>query len=301
MRQSILVLGFVLAGVCCLKNMVIDDISKRGGVTYKVTLHVYSGREDPKWEIDHTSPHYARIAKAFKSVKSTPLCKHLGYRGFLVETTLRSGRKRSWTFGCDKHRDIADMLLKSSPFSLDACAKAAVKGKVHPRHEQPTKSKPKTKRLVSNIPCSTLYEPDVWNQDPGIRLRNNCYNYATNRQTNTFAQPGRASGVDIHGHIYVNFVYDACLSDGLTALSGPSPGDECLIVLVIWPGCDFHFYRRDQDLYWSHKPGSTPVINTDASGALIQNIETADHGLYTDFGGYLGVGSDIHINLTTIM
>ncbi|KAL4218761.1 hypothetical protein ACF0H5_021348 [Mactra antiquata] len=117
-KQLILVLGLVLAGVCCLRNMVDDDISKRCGVTYEVTLDVYSGREDPKWEINHTRQFYARIAKAYKSVPSTHLCKNLGYRGFLVKTTQRCGRKRSWTVGCNKYIDLVEMVLESCPFSL---------------------------------------------------------------------------------------------------------------------------------------------------------------------------------------
>src|SRR5690606_15255980 len=33
------------------------------------------------------------------------------------------------------------------------------------------------------------YNPGKWNNDPNIRTRNNCYNYANDKITNTFAQP----------------------------------------------------------------------------------------------------------------
>ena len=38
------------------------------------------------------------------------------------------------------------------------------------------------------------YNPGFWNNDATVRTRNNCYNYASNKRTNTFAQPeiGRA-------------------------------------------------------------------------------------------------------------
>ncbi|MEX3816636.1 hypothetical protein AB3X96_42075 [Paraburkholderia sp. BR13439] len=38
------------------------------------------------------------------------------------------------------------------------------------------------------------YYPGFWNNDPNIRAPNNCYNYASNKRTDTFAQPGRSSG-----------------------------------------------------------------------------------------------------------
>src|SRR5439155_2191799 len=41
--------------------------------------------------------------------------------------------------------------------------------------------------------CAPLYEPAWWNV-PARQPYNNCYNYATNYRTNTFAQPGRAAG-----------------------------------------------------------------------------------------------------------
>jgi len=37
--------------------------------------------------------------------------------------------------------------------------------------------------------CSVGFNPGNWNYQP-VQRRNNCYNYATNIQTNTFAQPG---------------------------------------------------------------------------------------------------------------
>jgi hypothetical protein len=39
---------------------------------------------------------------------------------------------------------------------------------------------------------------------------------------------------------------------------------------------DYHFARLDSNGYWSHKPGSSPVRNTDASGKLITDPRHAD-------------------------
>jgi hypothetical protein len=38
--------------------------------------------------------------------------------------------------------------------------------------------------------CSVSFQPENWNYAP-VQRQNNCYNYATNIQTNTFAQPGK--------------------------------------------------------------------------------------------------------------
>nr|P86982.1 RecName: Full=Insoluble matrix shell protein 1; Short=IMSP1 [Ruditapes philippinarum] len=142
--------------------------------------------------------------------------------------------------------------------------------------------------------CSTRFQPENWNIDP-IQRRNNCYNYATNIQTNTFAQPGRASGRRYRENVGGE-VYSACLRDGLTGLRAPDAGTECLIALVVWPGEDYHFYRLDNNGYWSHKSGRTEARNTDDSGDPIIDPRTADRGPYSDFVGWLGVGPRARVN-----
>src|SRR4030042_6785672 len=39
------------------------------------------------------------------------------------------------------------------------------------------------------------YAPDYWNLDYDILNNNNCYNYAMNTRTDSFAQPGNISGI----------------------------------------------------------------------------------------------------------
>jgi hypothetical protein len=46
---------------------------------------------------------------------------------------------------------------------------------------------------------------------------------------------------------------------------------------------DFDWYRKGRNGYWSHKPGSTPVINVDNSTNLIADPRTADRGMYMQF------------------
>lgn len=131
-----------------------------------------------------------------------------------------------------------------------------------------------------------------WNQDVSILWDNNCYNYSTNRVTNSFAQPGEASG-KIYDEMTCKDVLRAASADlGLVptkAFDTKSKTEDTLIALVVAPGYDFHWYRRDDNRHWSHKPGSTEATVLDQSDALIVDPETADRGFYTDFCGYFKV------------
>jgi hypothetical protein len=132
--------------------------------------------------------------------------------------------------------------------------------------------------------CAPLYEPKWWNV-PAIQPYNNCYNYGTDIRTNTFAQPGKAAGAQ-YGSLTCAAVKKAALADDL--IDAPKANNKCpgkghLVALVIWPNSDFHWYRKGETGYWSHKPGGTAVTNRDNSGALITDPRSADRGPYTAF------------------
>lgn len=131
------------------------------------------------------------------------------------------------------------------------------------------------------------YEPAYWNDASTAQYNNNCYNYSNNRRTDTFAQPGRAHGVSGYP-MDVTAVRNAAIADGLipTNATDPAPQGKTRVALVVWPGYDYHWYRKDSNGYWTHKPGQTAATNRDNSGALITNPETANRGGYTAFGGY---------------
>lgn len=142
-------------------------------------------------------------------------------------------------------------------------------------------------------PSSSTYEPHVWNNRTFVQRRNNCYNYASNIITNTFAQPGRANRHNITRNppqLYGESIYYGAILDGLIPVPAPtqclpSPGLN-LIALVIWPGRDYHFYRLDKNGYFSHKPGRSPARNVDNSNNLILDPRTCDRGPYTVFKGF---------------
>jgi hypothetical protein len=135
--------------------------------------------------------------------------------------------------------------------------------------------------------CTPAYEPSYWNGNSTILWNNNCYNYANNKRTDTFAQPGRASG-NMYGNINGTEVGAGAVSDGLepTDAWSTSPQGKTKIALVIWPDTDFHWYRQDSNGLWTHKPGGTQATNLDNSGQPITNPATADRGPYTEFIGY---------------
>lgn len=135
------------------------------------------------------------------------------------------------------------------------------------------------------------YNPGFWNNDSTVRSTNNCYNYASNKRTNTFAQPGRGCG-QMYTAITCPEMTRASLCDGLHRRFDCFPPQEApryLVALVVAPGpgfVDFHWFRKMREGFWGHKPGGTAVRNVDNSGHLILNPETANRGPYTRFCGY---------------
>jgi len=141
------------------------------------------------------------------------------------------------------------------------------------------------------------FNPGFWNV-PAVQPHNNCYNYARNWRTDTFAQPGRAHGAQT-STMACNTVTTAAMADGLVKRCNCLPVSEWprrLMALVIDPGWDYHWYRHQRGGFWGHKPGSTPARNTDNSNVVITNPETCDRGGYTNFCDYFYAGCSVVIN-----
>ncbi len=138
--------------------------------------------------------------------------------------------------------------------------------------------------------CTTpFYLPERWNDFSTVLGSNNCYNYANDEVTNTFAQPGKACG-DMYSSISCTEVMDGALCDGLALLPDPDgtcPAGTHKVHIVVAPGWDYHWYRQDDNGLWSHKPGGTPATDLDNSDALITDPELADTGNYSEHCGYL--------------
>lgn len=155
-------------------------------------------------------------------------------------------------------------------------------------------------------------EADVW--------ANNCYNYAVNRMTNTFAQPGRASGTP--GGSSCQGASGGALRDGARRWGNCFPfgtGGLYLMALVSAPGFDYHWYRLtevvaveeiqgepigggespagggDEGRAWAHKPGRTSVRYVDNAGRVIRNVERCSRHPYTEFCGYFQAADTMRI------
>jgi hypothetical protein len=147
----------------------------------------------------------------------------------------------------------------------------------------------------------TNFNPSYWNASEHVRLNNNCYNYASNKRTDTFAQPGRATG-----HMYSDLTCQAVTAGALS--DGLRPRGECVpdcerprwyIALVIAPGPgfrDFHWYREAAEGFWGHKPGGTEARYTDNCGRVIFDPREAARGPYTQFCGFFYGPRDQRIN-----
>jgi hypothetical protein len=136
------------------------------------------------------------------------------------------------------------------------------------------------------------YDPAKWNDGDFHQKNNRCYNYACDLQLDNNAQPG-GSKFASKAECQCDIVVPKVVSDGLRrCIAGTCHPCHHKIAMFMHPGQDYHFYRQDADGMWSHKSGTAPATNLDASGNVISNPETADRRssqgtfTYTDFCGY---------------
>lgn len=295
----------------------------------RITADIFSGRPAPEWII--TDEQEARtmlkeIAKNRSIVAEAASAEAgLGFRGFTIEplsdelaqdfelpASMYMAAGASAT--SDKANEIAERLIGSMS-SAESSSEASAFGEELPLDEmlqnflqqQLESSSRISVSDVEDLPQMTVegssevaatcvyntspYNPGFWNNNSVIRSKNNCYNYASNKRTDTFAQPGRGCG---HMYTAINCVEvtKASLCDGLHKRYNCFPTSQApryLVALVIAPGpgfVDFHWYRKMQGGFWGHKPGPTAVRNVDNSGILITNPATCNRGPYTIFCGY---------------
>ncbi|HTE53011.1 MAG TPA: hypothetical protein VK698_19295 [Kofleriaceae bacterium] len=143
----------------------------------------------------------------------------------------------------------------------------------------------------STCPCAPDWEPSWWNDAGPVQFGNNCYNYGTDYRSDTFAQPGLASGA-MYASITCAEVRAGAVADALIA--SPKANNKCpkqghLVALVVGPRWDFHWYRKQRNGRWTHKPGRSPATNLDDSGHVIMDPRAADRGGYTDFCTFMVV------------
>ena len=293
-------------------------------MSIEVTLNIFSGRENPRWTLPDNKEK--DLMKRVEKVKTPTLSKApaaaglLGYRGLTIrraddhprgalkmlvhEGIVDFGRAEENMVSND--RSLEQWLLESAPIKLAPPVKTYLKKEL-------TKSSSDIESLLENrlaalkAPAlcpvckaadAPAYNPGIWNV-PSVQPYNNCYNYANNHITNTFAQPGRAHGQQATTMACAN-VLKAAKADGLVTSANFSgtlaAGRGWYVALVIWPGADYHWYRQDKAGCWSHKPGSTAARNTDNSGHAISDPKTCNRGPYVNFCNYMITKKGLVIN-----
>jgi hypothetical protein len=253
----------------------------------------------------------------------------LGPRGFIVSAsaddelpddvpqTFRAGSfakgEAAGAFSASESDELSRFLLNTGRHVLDEAlmefldssiqergrSQAKAEDEIFPQPAEPAAEEPSEateeaaegSEAVAFAACviaNTAYNPGFWNT-PAVQPKNNCYNYAMNWKSDTFAQPGRISG-----HIWTAIncanVGTAANWDGCkTTCSGSNKN----VALVIAPGpgfIDYHWYRRHSNGFWGHKPGGTAARNVDSLNRVINGTTLTPancaRGPYTIFCGY---------------
>ncbi len=308
-------------------------------MSVKVTIDIFSGRPNPEMvlsakEAKELFKQVAPTGAMRKAAATTPVEPgHLGLRGIKVEQlktvtkelpsaffvaheTMFSGGKAAAFKDMGTMERVHKFISANSKLITGAgnvreflkTYKEALTESFDVREKTAMPAAPVVISPVVALPtctCGPVYEPDWWNLNATIKGNNNCYNYACNHRTDTFAQPGRATG-----NMYTSLAgcnvpagqksaKTGAISDALIdtpAANNACPAKGHLVALVIWPGRDFHWYRKGVNTMWSHKPGSTSVTNLDNSGNTIADPRTANRGNYTQFCTFMNVLHG-HINI----
>lgn len=223
------------------------------GEALNVTLAVFSGVPDPQWLVTPNTFNYQKIKTLLSAAKTSratyvpeQMPAKLGYKGFLV---LESDQEQPSLIVGPATTELQEQLLQSIPVGKklpetlkDKMAVVIKGGKVLPVDLKELNSDFK-ERVVKRVAPNYQGASAIWDTTY-TRPRNNCYNYANDKATNTFAQPGRGSGL-IYGGITDEEIKEASRRDGLVKMEGGagggipniSPnGPYHLVALVVDPG-----------------------------------------------------------------
>ncbi len=288
----------------------------------RVTIDIFSGRPNPSWIVggDQSASILREIA-LHRSTIGDPAKQmtKLGYRGVILEliqdhmpTEYNLPHVLSIACGTSGHEakgiEIAQKLIDRAPFEdpnvgalpvgADAAAVkgareffvgqiASVNSPVVTTTSQADQLPAETMLPVLSPHETTPFAPEFWNA-PSQVTRNNCYAYATNRRTDTFPQPGRASGRAAASFSFEE-IAEAAMSDGAVSAADkvdPSEAPRYLAALFVWSGRDYHWYRLHSDRSWGHKPGPAPARIVDNAGTWIRDPRVCSCADYSDFCGF---------------
>ncbi|HEY4811383.1 MAG TPA: hypothetical protein VIH71_10040 [Solirubrobacteraceae bacterium] len=295
----------------------------------RVTVDIFSGRPNPSVLLDDKAAgavlERLRPAEPLGADEPSGPPLVLGYRGLLFEQlgeqepslpgAFRLVRGRLYGEGL-RHwatdRELERALLADGGAVAIALADASLLATIAAELEREhpscryagTEDGPEAPKLQNCDSASPTAELPWWNDaDPNADLcrggaspwrcqcNNNCYNYGTNIRTDTFAQPGYGGGrplrsldcASLRQAAFYDFLLDTPYAENTCV-----PG-RALVAGVIAPRSDFHWYRKNQDGYWTHKPGKLQATKYDDSGQPITDPRTCNRGMYTQFCSFMVV------------
>jgi hypothetical protein len=280
----------------------------------RVTVDVFSGRPNPTVVLTGAlaSEALARSRAVARSPGSSEPRSQLGYRGIVFEqlTSLDASRPRAFRLAAGRLSGPGGFTARAADAGLERDILAWFEmlapqwaGLVRLTLARASAAAPR----VAPEPaadlrrgCTAAPAPDEewWSDGQRIQLSNNCYNYAANYRTDTFAQPGRASLMPFRW-LECAEVVRAALTDNLSQPARPEnrcPPAGHLAALVIAPTFDFHWYRKGRNGRWTHKIGTAAPTANDNAGQPITDPTIADRGPYAEFCGYFVV-VDGHVKI----
>lgn len=232
---------------------------------YKVTLVIYSGLPDPVWTVHSRHEKSKEIKELLDNARAKGnTYRHknipaiLGFKGFLVH---HPGTEHAELILGKETATLQKLLLDTMPEGLikdtlrQKISQAIDSGAVSPN--VPDATQHASARDTSQLPSkgdkvgvdviqhyAPKYNPDRWNDIDVIRTHNNCYDYANQKITNSFSQPGYASGHPITPPLTTAKTLAAVESDGLLKMdvdpSAPCPEapsqPNCLMALLVAEG-----------------------------------------------------------------
>ena len=277
-------------------------------------LFPLDGGDYQKFTLEHVGDGYYKIITTCGKVLSihedyVNNTRHVWQAFYLGENYQR------WKFTRTGRGTYVIRLQASEPYATDWCMSVQAGVTDGPNVEQKEYTNDTNYvdewnmvNIIKPLPRSGYeleYNPSLWNYGD-VQTHANCYSYCLNNQvyprTNELwyqQQPGEEVGYffekcEITGELIKDYAAADAQSMGFS-FTEVDKNTRCSpytykVALVVDPGNDYHWYRQNADGTWSHKRGNGPVINTDASGNIIYDPETANRsysGLnYSQFVGY---------------
>lgn len=124
------------------------------------------------------------------------------------------------------------------------------------------------------------------NRDHSKSKSYNCYNYATNNYEIKYCQPGERSKLTLDNN--TKYFCESLISmveiDGYKKVNCKDSCQNGYKIMSFTGEGDYHFFRRHENGFWSHKPGTYPATMKDSNEDPIKDplILMKNQLLYTN-------------------